>query len=83
MVAFMVSQRFLSVTGLEPHPAAVSQIVRAQMVSSRYLIQSCDNGRSIIYIVDHLNLEPSDVAIESFSFKHARSLDDNCCSGNH
>ncbi|XP_027769244.1 homeobox-leucine zipper protein REVOLUTA [Solanum pennellii] len=73
MVAFMVSQRFLSVTGLGPNPVAASQIVRAQMVSSRYLIQSCDNGRSIIYIVDHLNLEPSDVAIESFSFKHARS----------
>ncbi|TMW99532.1 hypothetical protein EJD97_002386, partial [Solanum chilense] len=82
-LATSVSQRFLSVTALEPHPTAASQIVRAQMVLSRYLVQSCDNGRSIIYIVDHLNLEPSDVAIESFSFKHARSSGDNCCSGNH
>ena len=53
----MVCERSLSGSGAGPSPASASQFVRAEMLSSGYLIRPCDGGGSIIHIVDHLNLE--------------------------
>ena len=36
---------------------AVPHFVRAKMLPSGYLIRPCDGGGSIIYIVDHFDLE--------------------------
>ncbi|KFK27595.1 hypothetical protein AALP_AA8G404100 [Arabis alpina] len=55
--SFVVCERSLSGSGAAPNPASASQFVRAEMLSSGYLIRPCDGGGSIIHIVDHLNLE--------------------------
>lgn len=52
-----VCERSLSGSGAGPNAASASQFVRAEMLSSGYLIRPCDGGGSIIHIVDHLNLE--------------------------
>lgn len=54
-----VCERSLSGSGAGPNAASASQFVRAEMLSSGYLIRPCDGGGSIIHIVDHLNLEVS------------------------
>ncbi|CAH8357500.1 unnamed protein product [Eruca vesicaria subsp. sativa] len=55
--SFVVCERSLSGSGAGPNAASASQFVRAEMLSSGYLIRPCDGGGSIIHIVDHLNLE--------------------------
>ncbi|KAH0937312.1 hypothetical protein HID58_004773 [Brassica napus] len=55
--SYVVCERSLSGSGAGPSPASASQFVRAEMLSSGYLIRPCDGGGSIIHIVDHLNLE--------------------------
>ncbi|XP_047317217.1 homeobox-leucine zipper protein REVOLUTA-like [Impatiens glandulifera] len=55
--SLVVCERSLSGSGSGPHPAAVSQFSRAEMLPSGYLIRPCEGGGSIIHIVDHVNLE--------------------------
>lgn len=55
--SYVVCERSLSGSGAGPNAASASQFVRAEMLSSGYLIRPCDGGGSIINIVDHLNLE--------------------------
>ncbi|KAF8100452.1 hypothetical protein N665_0224s0035 [Sinapis alba] len=55
--SFVVCERSLSGSGAGPNAASATQFVRAEMLSSGYLIRPCDGGGSIIHIVDHLNLE--------------------------
>ncbi|KAJ4910967.1 Homeobox-leucine zipper protein REVOLUTA [Raphanus sativus] len=55
--SYVVCERSLSGSGAGPNPTSASQFVRAEMLSSGYLIRPCDGGGSIIHIVDHLNLE--------------------------
>nr|VDD20443.1 unnamed protein product [Brassica oleracea] len=55
--SYVVCERSLSGSGAGPNAASASQFVRAEMLSSGYLIRPCDGGGSIIHIVDHLNLE--------------------------
>ncbi|CAL0321937.1 unnamed protein product [Lupinus luteus] len=53
----VVCERSLSGSGAGPNAAAASQFVRAEVLSSGYLIRPCEGGGSIIHIVDHLNLQ--------------------------
>lgn len=39
----------------------VQNFVRAEMLPSGYLIRPCDGGGSIIHIVDHMNLEVTEL----------------------
>ncbi|KAG2311103.1 hypothetical protein Bca4012_025560 [Brassica carinata] len=55
--SFVVCERSLSGSGAGPNAASASQFVRAEMLSSGYLIRPYDGGGSIIHIVDHLNFE--------------------------
>ncbi|KAG4188991.1 hypothetical protein ERO13_A08G198400v2 [Gossypium hirsutum] len=55
--SLVVCERSLSGSGAGPNAAAAAQFVRAEMLTSGYLIRSCEGGGSIVHIVDHLNLE--------------------------
>lgn len=52
-----VCERSLSGSGGGPNATTAHQFVRAEMLSSGYLIRPCDGGGSIVHIVDHLDLE--------------------------
>ncbi|KAF1859643.1 hypothetical protein Lal_00010227 [Lupinus albus] len=56
--SLVVCERSLSGSGAGPNAAAAAQFVRAEVLSSGYLIRPCEGGGSIIHIVDHLNLQP-------------------------
>ncbi|XP_019447870.1 PREDICTED: homeobox-leucine zipper protein REVOLUTA-like [Lupinus angustifolius] len=56
--SLVVCERSLSGSGAGPDAAAAAQFVRAEVLSSGYLIRPCEGGGSIIHIVDHLNLQP-------------------------
>ncbi|KAJ6395348.1 hypothetical protein OIU77_020582 [Salix suchowensis] len=55
--SLVVCERSLSGSGAGPNAAAAAQFVRAEMLPSGYLIRPCEEGGSIIHVVDHLNLQ--------------------------
>ncbi|KAK1394334.1 Homeobox-leucine zipper protein REVOLUTA [Heracleum sosnowskyi] len=55
--SIVVCERSVSGSGAGPNAAASAQFVRGEMLPSGYLVRPCDDGGSIIHIVDHLNLE--------------------------
>uniref|UniRef100_A0A6N2LQY2 Homeobox domain-containing protein n=1 Tax=Salix viminalis TaxID=40686 RepID=A0A6N2LQY2_SALVM len=55
--SLVVCERSLSGSGAGPNTAAAAQFVRAEMLPSGYLIRPCEEGGSIIHVVDHLNLQ--------------------------
>lgn len=59
--SLVVCERSLGNTQHGPSMPRVKHFVRAEMLSSGYLIRPCDGGGSIVYIVDHIDLEPSSV----------------------
>jgi homeobox-leucine zipper protein len=54
---FQVCKRSLSGSGGGQSTASPEQFVRAEMLSSGYLVRPCEGGGSIMHIVDHLDLE--------------------------
>lgn len=52
-----VCERSLSGSGGGPCASTAHQFVRAEMLPSGFLIRPCDEGSSIVHIVDHLDLE--------------------------
>ncbi|XP_047330199.1 homeobox-leucine zipper protein ATHB-15-like [Impatiens glandulifera] len=55
--SLVVCERSLNNTHNGPNMPPVQSFVRAEMLSSGYLIRPCDGGGSMIHIVDHMNLE--------------------------
>nr|XP_043624463.1 homeobox-leucine zipper protein ATHB-15-like [Erigeron canadensis] len=55
--SLVVCERSLTNTQNGPSIPAVPNFVRAEMLSSGYLVRPCEGGGSIIHIVDHMNLE--------------------------
>ncbi|XP_047325602.1 homeobox-leucine zipper protein ATHB-15 [Impatiens glandulifera] len=55
--SLVVCERSLNNTQNGPNMPPVQSFVRAEMLSSGYLIRPCDGGGSMIHVVDHLNLE--------------------------
>ncbi|MFS8000123.1 putative START domain-containing protein [Helianthus anomalus] len=59
--SLVVCERSLNNFQNGPNMPSVENFVRAEMLPSGYLIRPCEGGGSIIYIVDHMNLEASSV----------------------
>ncbi|KAJ0436619.1 putative transcription factor & lipid binding HD-SAD family [Helianthus annuus] len=59
--SLVVCERSLNNIQNGPNMPSVQNFVRAEMLPSGYLIRPCEGGGSIIYIVDHMNLEASSV----------------------
>nr|AAQ98963.1 homeodomain leucine-zipper protein Hox9 [Oryza sativa Japonica Group] len=55
--SLVVCERSLSGSGGGPSTASAQQFVRAEMLTSGYLVRPCEGGGSIVHIVDHLDLE--------------------------
>ncbi|KAG8375605.1 hypothetical protein BUALT_Bualt10G0117800 [Buddleja alternifolia] len=56
--SLVICERSLNNTQNGPAMPPVQHFVRAEMLSSGYLIRPCEGGGSIIHIVDHMDLEP-------------------------
>ncbi|XP_030530590.2 homeobox-leucine zipper protein ATHB-8 isoform X1 [Rhodamnia argentea] len=56
--SLVVCERSINNTQNGPSMPPVPHFVRAELLSSGYLIRPCEGGGSIIHIVDHMDLEP-------------------------
>jgi homeobox-leucine zipper protein len=56
--SLVVCERSLNNTQNGPSMPPVQHFVRAEMLSSGYLIRPCEGGGSVIHVVDHMDLEP-------------------------
>ncbi|KAL6271122.1 hypothetical protein ACE6H2_028033 [Prunus campanulata] len=56
--SLVICERSLKTTQNGPTIPPVQHFVRAEMLSSGYLIPPCTGGGSIVHIIDHMDLEP-------------------------